>query len=141
MKSLTQRKPARKPSRSARLARVGTATVLWITQGQDTTAYRVQPLNAEFGAAAFRLTRAIKGDGVAEVYDVLLDGDRSLCDCKGFLKHGMCKDGRGCKHIASLAALIAAGHLPPLTLAPLDPIDQDALADGEARSLEPWDDI
>jgi hypothetical protein len=118
------------------VARVGTATVLWLTTGRETTAYQVQPLDAEFGACAFRLTKADRGQGPGEQYDVLLDGGKSLCDCKGFLQHGMCKDGTGCKHISSLTALVAAGQLPAPRPAPVCPIDADALADGEARMLE-----
>jgi hypothetical protein len=91
----------RKPvARSARVAQVGTATVLWLTSGDHTTAYRVQAVPCQFGRAAFRLSKADRGDGPGETYDVLLDGARSTCDCRGFLKHGMCKDGKGCKHIA-----------------------------------------
>ncbi len=40
------------------------------------------------------------------VYNVLLDGAGSLCDCKGFEHFGMqTKDGKGCKHIAALTVL------------------------------------
>jgi hypothetical protein len=132
----------RPQAQQVRLAQVGTATVLWITQGQDTTAYKVQPIPHDFGQAAFRLSKADRGDGPGEVYEVLLDGPKSLCACKGFERHGMCKTGAGCRHIASLAALLSAGQLAPAPEpASVCPIDADALDEHETARLTPWDTI
>jgi hypothetical protein len=80
----------------------GFVGLLWIKQGRKETGYMVEETSAYTNADAptFRLT---KTDGT--VYDVLLDGPASLCDCKGFERFGMCKDGRGCRHIAALTVL------------------------------------
>lgn len=114
------RKPARKPAaRTAHVSRLGDAYILWLTVGKETTAYRVLPLDSQLGGIAFRLEKADKGDGESEAYDVLLNGAESRCCCKGFEKHGMCKDGRGCKHIAGCQAAVASGKLPkPQTTQP-----------------------
>src|SRR5579884_3123388 len=61
-----------------------------------------------YGQAAFRMTKLVGGGGN---YDVLLDGPASSCECRGFVFWGMGKDGRGCRHIAALQALIEAGKL------------------------------
>ena len=98
-------------TRSAKVVRLGDAVILWLTTGRDITAYRVRPLESQMGGIAFRLEKADKGDGQRETYDVLIDGPRSLCCCKGFEQHGLCKDGKGCKHIAGLTAALDAGQL------------------------------
>jgi hypothetical protein len=113
MTTATQAPKARKPvTRTATVTRIGDAVILWLTVGSDTTAYRVTAIPHGFGKAAFRLDKADKGDCNPESYNVLLDGQHSLCDCLGFEKHGLCKDGRGCKHIAGLTAALAAKLLP-----------------------------
>jgi hypothetical protein len=75
----------------------------------------------EFGFAAFVLHKTelheVEGSpgqfqsANGEPRHVLLDGQASFCTCQGFEKHGMCRDGRGCRHIAALAALVAAKRL------------------------------
>jgi hypothetical protein len=85
--------------------RLGDATVLALTTGDGTTFYHLTPLDRGFGEAAFRLEKADAGDGPGEVYDVLLDGARSSCDCKGFLRWGHCK------HLESIEGLRAAGRV------------------------------
>jgi hypothetical protein len=78
-------------------------TITFHIEGYD---YRVFPLAAEAPQKAYRLK---KPDG--ETYDVLLNEEGQYsCECLGFLRHGMCRDGRGCKHIR---CLVAAGMLPP----------------------------
>jgi hypothetical protein len=78
-------------------------TITFHVEGYD---YRVFPLSAEAPQKAYRLK---KPDG--ESYDVLLNEEGQYsCECLGFLRHGMCRDGRGCKHIR---CLVAAGMLPP----------------------------
>jgi hypothetical protein len=138
MRSLSSRGAAVKgSSRTARVMTLGASNILWLTAGHDTTAYRVTPLPCDFGRAAFRLDKADKGDGPGETYYVLLAGDNSSCECKGFLKHGLCKDGKGCKHIAGCKAALEAGQLAAAPqLRQLDAQDEDALADGEAALLE-----
>ncbi len=103
----------RKPqTRTAHVSKIGDALILWLTVDSNTTAYRVAALPHAFGKAAFHLQKADKGDGQPEEYDVLLDGQHSTCECKGFLRHGMkAAGGRGCKHIAGLMAAVAAGQL------------------------------
>jgi hypothetical protein len=95
-----------KPARSAKVQKVGTSTILWLTVGKLTTAYRVTPLRSQLGDPAFRLTKANQGAGEPEQYDVQVNGPRSTCECLGFLKHGHCK------HVAGLQAIIASGRLP-----------------------------
>jgi len=106
------KKSAPKVERTAKVTRSSDgATVLWLTVGKEVSAYLVKPLQSAFGTA-FRLVKADKGNHSGAEYDVLLDGSRSTCECQGFLRHGMCKDGHGCKHIAGLTAAIAVGSLP-----------------------------
>lgn len=102
----TAKSPARvKPARIARLMQVGAAQVLALTAGHNVTFYRLTPLDPCFGQAAFRLAKADRGNGPEPVYDVLIDGARSSCECLGFLKH------RHCKHVEGLEELIARGKL------------------------------
>ena len=91
--------------RLARLMQLGTSRVLGITQGRDTTFYTLTDLDPGFGQAAFRLSKADRGDGPGEQYDVLIDGARSTCECMGFCRHGHCK------HVEAVESLIAAGKL------------------------------
>jgi hypothetical protein len=68
--------------------------------------YRLTRLASDFGLA-FRL-HAGCGDRLAEgaeCYDVLLDGHRSSCTCKGWEYTG------GCKHLSALLSLQAEGRL------------------------------
>jgi hypothetical protein len=111
---MTTTTKTRKPqTRTAHVQQLGRTTVLWLTVDRLTTAYSVHRLPHDFGSAAFRLEKADQGDGQPEVYDVLLDGPRSTCDCKGFLRHGMsAQGGTGCKHIAAAQSLYLAGRLP-----------------------------
>ena len=81
--------------------------VLRITEDGQETLFFVDRLASEVGGAGFRLTKFEqhqRGDEDA-AYHVLLDGERSTCECKGHLRHGRCR------HVAALAALQAAGKL------------------------------
>ncbi len=72
-------------------------------QGKTTDGYQVENTQEEAHCdePTFRL---IKTDGT--VYNVLLCGEHSLCDCIGFEHRGMnTKDGKGCKHVAALTTL------------------------------------
>jgi hypothetical protein len=81
--------------------------LLWIKQGKKTDGYMVEDTSAYTDASTFRLT---KTDGT--VYNVMLDGPASLCDCIGFEHRGMnTKDGKGCKHVAALTILRQLGKV------------------------------
>jgi hypothetical protein len=71
--------------------------------------YDVTPLPAPaWGKAAFRFCKA---EAMAEraTYNVLLDGDRSTCDCP----HSTYRpEGGACRHILAAAALVSRGKLP-----------------------------
>jgi hypothetical protein len=99
-----QHKPRSKTPRTARLVVPpieGHAGVLRLSTGNDHTDYVLQRLAADFGTA-YRLDKV---DGPEE-YNVNLDhGERSTCECLGFLAHGRCK------HVEALQVLTAAGRL------------------------------
>src|SRR5437762_745856 len=72
--------------------------------------YDVAPVpGAQFARAAFRFFNAVP-QAERPAYNVLLDGDRSTCDCP----HGTYKaDALGpCRHVLAAQALIAKGKLP-----------------------------
>jgi hypothetical protein len=88
---------------------------------EPATRYLLENEPNEFGFRAFVLhkltVREVEGSPgqwqqeTGEPRHVLLDGAGSLCTCVGFEKHGMCRSGLGCRHIASLTALVRAGRL------------------------------
>lgn len=100
----TTKRPRKVPARTAKLLLLGSVQVLALTTGKDTTFYRLETLLADAGRG-FRLVKADRGDGPGEEYDCLLDGEQSVCDCKGFSKWGHCK------HVESLDALVTAGKV------------------------------
>jgi hypothetical protein len=107
-------RPRKQPARSIRLAlapRNGRPGVVDITVGHETIGYFVQPMPSDFGQAfeLHKFSPAVAGDADAELYRVNLDGQRSTCECKGFLRHGHCK------HVDGLKALVDAGQLLPYT--------------------------
>jgi hypothetical protein len=106
---MTTATKTRKPQpRTAHLQTLGTTRVLWLTVGKNTTAYHLEALDSDFGAA-YRLSKADNGDGTPEVYDVcLIQGGRSTCECLGFLHHG---HKTTCKHVAALFQLQKRGLL------------------------------
>jgi hypothetical protein len=102
----TTRKPAEKPARSAHLSQIGNTQILWLTIGEETQAYGLTRLEADFGTAGFHLSKADKGDGKVEEYDLLIHGRESSCTCPDHIyRH------RQCKHIAALDSLIRAGKI------------------------------
>jgi hypothetical protein len=116
---MTTATKARKPQpRSARLMKLGAGLVLALTTGKDTVFYRLETLLAAAGRG-FRLVKADRGDGPGEQYDVLLDGRRSSCECKGYLRWGHCK------HLESLTALTSAGKID----APAPTPESDTVSD------------
>ncbi|MGH7170244.1 MAG: hypothetical protein ACRELF_15020 [Gemmataceae bacterium] len=81
-----------------------TTRLLFIANGKQTDGYCLEALDT---ANAYQLSKA---DGT--VYNVLLAGHDSLCDCIGFEHRGMnTKDRKGCKHVASLTKLQQLGKL------------------------------
>ncbi|HTU22493.1 MAG TPA: hypothetical protein VMG10_30930 [Gemmataceae bacterium] len=102
--STTITKRARKQAqRSLQFIQTGLVNLLWIKQGSKTDGYMVENTQEETHCEepTFRLT---KTDGT--IYNVLLCGEHSLCDCKGFEHRGMnTKDGKGCRHVAALTTL------------------------------------
>ncbi len=117
--STDSRKPV-KPTRGVQLlGRPDPIGLLAITAGKHRTCYLLERVPADFGTA-FALTKlalveiepGVHEQRHADTYHVHFDktlGD--ACTCLGFLRHGMCKDGKGCRHIAALAELIGQGLL------------------------------
>ncbi len=81
--------------------------VLRLTEDGKETLFFVDRIASEVGGAGFRLTKFEmhqRGEEDA-TYDVLLDGARSTCECKGHVRHGHCR------HVEALTALQTAGKL------------------------------
>jgi hypothetical protein len=98
----------------------GGVRCLKLTVGRKVTGYYVIPLESQLGGRAYRLERFAQDvqPGETDHYNLLLDTalpTRSLCDCKGFERHGWHRgaDGRvvSCKHLDSALALMAGGRL------------------------------
>jgi hypothetical protein len=101
------RKPGPRPAIAARLLPgPNTPDVLAVSVGKaKPTYYYLRCLPTDFGRA-FRLEKfSIQG---GESYDVLLDCDKSTCECLGHLRWQT-----WCKHIQALRQLESAGKLPP----------------------------
>ena len=78
--------------------------------------YDVTPVaGAQFGRAAFRFVKACR-KAERPAYNVLLDGDRSTCDCP----HGVYKAHQlgSCRHVLAAEALVSRGKLPTPKPAP-----------------------
>ena len=73
--------------------RIGTRT--------DSFRYSVLPIRSEVGGRAFQVTRQDTG----ETYAVLLNGNESSCECRGWLRH------QHCKHVDALQTLVNRGKL------------------------------
>jgi hypothetical protein len=102
----TTRKPATQQPRTAHLSQIGVNQILWLTIGDQTQAYALTQLETDYGIAGFHLSKADKGDGHAEEYDVLIDDRDSSCTCPDHTYRR-----RECKHLAALASLIRAGKI------------------------------
>lgn len=98
-----QHKPRRKPVRRAamilRPEPQGPGAVE-IALDRLERAYLLTPFASDFGRA-FQLEKI----GTTTVYNVLLDGHDSSCDCPGFTYTGHCK------HLDTIRELVAAGRL------------------------------
>ena len=98
-----QRKPRPKPERRISLITMADGSNgVRIKVGKTVNDYRLTPLFADFGGAAFHLDK--EGNG-GESYDVMLDGKLSHCECAGFLRWTRCK------HVEGLIALQNAGRI------------------------------
>jgi hypothetical protein len=109
MASITSSRPRVKPQRHATLGNpCNGVRALCLTVGKDRFGYYITALETSWGLA-FRLVKFAHQveEGEPDHYDVNLDGARSTCECRGYLRH------RHCKHIESLLALQAEGRLPP----------------------------
>jgi hypothetical protein len=93
---------------------------LKLTVGKKTTGYYLVHLESQLGGRALRLERfpADVQPGEPTHYNILLDPalpTRSLCDCKGFERHGWHRGADGkvvsCKHLDSCLALAAGGRI------------------------------
>lgn len=99
------KKAAKERQRAATVLTLSDGTrVLCLTVDGDMRGYRLTALGSDFGAA-YRLDKADNGDGDTESYDVLLDGARSSCTCKGHTYRGKCK------HVDALNKLHRVGKL------------------------------
>jgi hypothetical protein len=112
MATVTKPRPRVKRRRIINLSRKPLPTmpgVVRIQVGDEPwTDYNPAKIPSDFGTA-FRLVKVL---GPCSRYDVLLDGERSTCVCKGFLRHGYCK------HIDGLETLVNRGALDGATLRP-----------------------
>jgi hypothetical protein len=80
--------------------------MLDIREDDNLTCFWLYAVPSDFGLA-FRLEKyehQRRGEDDA-AYNVLLDGERSTCECKGFLRWGHCR------HVEALTALRQAGKL------------------------------
>jgi hypothetical protein len=109
MSTATKSRKRVKPERRIRVLQPmsdNSAGVIAITIGKDEGVYAIRRIPADIGVAY----HLIKGELVEEPdntlrlrdaaeYDVLLDGERSTCECKGFLRW------HRCKHVDGLTTL------------------------------------
>jgi hypothetical protein len=112
MSTTPKRRTRRKPERKIRLVRPVTDGVgaLLITIDGEPHTYLLSPVPSDFGAA-FLLTKQEQvpvDPGIFETrdvakYHVLLDDERSQCECKGFARWNRCK------HVEGLQALQKRG--------------------------------
>jgi hypothetical protein len=84
-----------------------------ITVGKAVSSYFVEPVaDCSFGHG-FKFVKfdCDRTPGEPDEYHVNLDGTRSTCECKGWLRHGWHRTAEGeltaCKHLDALLALVA----------------------------------
>jgi hypothetical protein len=108
MSTSTTSRRRKQPERRIRLLkpiRDGMGAVQIFIDGEPHN-YLIYPLSSDFGVA-FRLVKqelVPQTEGFYELqdtarYDVCLNGERSSCECPGFLHHGRCK------HVSGLTVL------------------------------------
>jgi len=108
-------KPRPKPVRIIRLVEppsVAGRFAVNIRVGKLTCAYTCVEIPAD-GGRGFEVAKIDDEGLTVATYHVLLAEDGChACDCKGMLRHGTQADGRSCKHVDGIAALVKAGKLP-----------------------------
>jgi hypothetical protein len=97
------KRPERFVSWAARLA-CGAGLLRLREAGSAPHHYFVSALSADFGRG-FLVEKVGPAGQVVETYHVNVNGQQSLCECKGWLRW------QHCKHVESLAALIDHGRL------------------------------
>jgi len=103
MKTTKRKKPERKIRLLALTANGG---MFQVTEGKKVDLYFFQPLASDFGKAFAVDKLAPDFDAPPlEKYQTCLNGEDSVCCCKGFLHWGHCR------HIEGLTALQEAGKL------------------------------
>jgi hypothetical protein len=111
----TTRAPRKPKARSCTLSRSGKTSlaVLTLTVGREVFHYFLSELPCQAGGRGFLLEKfaSEQKPGEPDHYHVRVDAEAPSCECLGFLRWGMGKEGKGCKHIAATRELIAAGKL------------------------------
>jgi hypothetical protein len=114
MQSVPETPAREKPRRSCYVwesspgQHVLTITVFHKRAAADDFHYLLRPVASQLGGAGFVLVK-VTDSAERPTYSVNLDGARSTCDCPGHTFH---RQGKPCKHIEALLALLAAGKLP-----------------------------
>jgi hypothetical protein len=124
-----------KTTTKTRSANIATLTngkqALWLTVGDERSAYLVTPLASDFGAA-FHLSKTIDGDGKGgEEYDVLLHGQQSSCTCPGHSFRSKCK------HLDALTALVQSGKLAVLEPEPVPEREDEETVESTEQPPQP----
>jgi hypothetical protein len=104
--------------------------IITIKVGKEANDYGVHLFPAEFPGGSIGV--ALHKDDGETVHHVSLSADRQACscDCPGFLHHCHHHNGQtlvACKHIDSLLALLALGHLQPPAEGPEIRLEDDLL--------------
>jgi hypothetical protein len=116
MNTSTPHRPRVKPERTVNLGPVipgspnRLLSMTFITRGPKRTkeehfAYWLRSIPGSPNGFRLEKVNPAPEEGEPDHYDVLLDGTRSTCECKGFLHYGHCK------HVDSLRALVQSGKL------------------------------
>src|SRR5436190_24286806 len=115
MSTTTDGKPTRQRRKRVRTVKLvqapgstapGGPGMLDIREDGNLTCFWLYPAVSDYGTA-FRLEKyehQRRGDDDA-AYNVLLNGEQSSCECRGFLRWG------DCRHVEALSALRNAGKL------------------------------
>jgi hypothetical protein len=98
MKKVSKKAPACKVSRQVRLLEPLSPgwgfLVLEVTVGRETAVYTVSRERSDIGGVAAHFVKQgevnVHEDGSGH-HDTLLDGEDSLCDCRGFAAYGKCR--------------------------------------------------
>ncbi len=114
--SITSARPVNRSVRLERTPTAGRPGKVVIIQDGKATSYFVTRLESQIGGIAFRLDKIVTQHSdedpgvitmaIGERYNVLLDGQRSTCDCKWGV-YGANK--KACRHVAAMLKLHAEG--------------------------------